>query len=250
MLLDTFMPIYSRFHDWLMPPVCILCGHQAKQSHNICLACLQDLPILSHGCRKCAQLLPAITDSHALCGFCLKNSPPFDYTHALFPYQPPIIQLIIQLKFRQQLSIAQAFGQLLAQSIRSTWYVKKSLPDLIIPIPLHADRLRERGFNQALEIARPLARVLALPIDLQGVKRTKPTAAQSGLSARSRKQNMAQAFSAHQLYTGLSVAVIDDVITTGHTMMEFCKILKQQGAKRIDVWCCARRDIAIAAKTL
>lgn len=128
----------------------------------------------------------------------------------------------------------------MTHEIETDWYADKSLPDLIIPIPLHPNRLRERGFNQALEIARPISRKLAIPIDYQGVKRTRHTLAQSGLSAEERKQNISQAFSAFSDYSNLSIAVMDDVITTGHTVMECCRILKMHGAAHITVWCCAR----------
>lgn len=234
----------------LVPPLCVLCANPTGLAHNICDACQKDLPILSHSCRKCAQFLPATALLDKLCGACLKRPPPFTSTYALFPYQAPITQMIIQLKFRRQLSLAKALGDLFVHKMRSTWYANRPLPQLIIPIPLHPLRLRERGFNQALEIARPIARAFALAIDLKGVTRIKHTAAQSGLPARKRQQNLAHAFAAHRDYTGLSLAVIDDVMTTGHTMLEFCNLLKQKGAKSIDVWCCARCDIAIKAKTL
>lgn len=249
MLFATLMRIPSRFFHWCIPPVCVLCGYTTHATTNLCQPCQQSLPILSHACPQCAQFLPSSSESF-LCGACLAYPPPFDNTYALFPYKAPIIQLIIQLKFRHQLSIAQTLGSLMAQAIETTWYKNKPLPDLIIPMPLHKTRLKERGFNQALEIGRPIAKAHALRLDIKGIERRKATAAQSGLSAQDRKKNISQAFAARRSYAGLSVAVLDDVITTGHTMTEFCKILKQNGAKSIDVWCCARRDIAITAKTL
>lgn len=243
------MRIPSRFYHWCIPPVCILCGDTAHSPANLCQPCQQSLPILSHACPQCAQFLPPSSQIFT-CGTCLTYTPPFDKTYALFPYAPPIVQLIIQLKFRHQLCVAQTLGSLLAETIKTKWYKNRPLPDLIIPMPLHKTRLKARGFNQALEIARPVAKALSLQLDIKGIERMKATAAQSTLSASLRKKNMAHAFTAHRSYTGLSVAVLDDVITTGHTMTEFCKILKQKGAKSIDVWCCARRDIAITAKTL
>lgn len=197
------------------------------------------MPILPHSCPQCAQILPA-TSLETPCGQCLLNPPPFSATHACFAYEPPIIQLIIKLKFQHQLSYAQALGEMLIQAL-PTWYAYKPLPDLIIPIPLHPRRLCERGFNQALEIAKPIAKTRGLTLDYQGVQRIKPTVAQSGLSAAERKRNIAHAFAVRRDYTGLTIAVIDDVITTGHTVRECCRVLKQSGAARIDVWCCARR---------
>lgn len=231
----------------LLPPLCVLCGCGTGSSASICSGCLQALPSLSHSCQRCAQFL-AVGEA-LICGTCLNNPPPHDVVYALSPYQPPVEQLIIQLKFRHKLSIALALGKLLSAKIQTTWYVDRALPQLIIPIPLHPYRLRERGFNQALEIARPIAKACSLPLDSHGVTRIRHTEAQSGLPAAQRKRNIANAFAVHRDYSGLSVAVVDDVITTGSTLAEFCRAIKQNGAKRIDVWCCARRDVALKAKT-
>lgn len=223
----------------LLPPSCILCGLPSQTSTNICVPCSAYLPILPQCCPQCAQFLPS-NKIQTKCGQCLSNPPPFDATYARFPYEAPIIQIIIKLKFQHQLSYAQALGEMFMDALPS-WYAHQPLPDLIIPIPLHPQRLCERGFNQALEIAKPIAKTLGLAIDYQNVQRIKHTAAQSGLSADERKRNIAHAFAVKRNYKGLTIAVIDDVITTGHTIRECCKVLKQNGAARIDVWCCARR---------
>ncbi len=226
-----------------LPAACVLCGsgtHQ-HQTANLCDTCHNSLPILPHHCPQCARFLPISTHPHTICGACLKESPPFDRTFALFPYQPPIISLIAQMKFHQQLSHAYLFGTLLSRQIQDWWYAQNRLPDLILPVPLHETRLRERGFNQAYEIAKPIAATLGIPIDIQGSCRHKPTSPQSGLPAHRRKTNIRHAFSVRTRYDNLHLAVIDDVVTTGQTMREFCHALKQHGASKIDVWCCARR---------
>ena len=207
----------------------------------MCTECQQDLPILPHGCQRCAIFLPASQNSDLTCADCLSQAPPFNVLHALYPYQPPITELIIKLKFKHELSYAKALGGLLVQKIQTDWYAHKPLPDVIIPVPLHSRRLQERGFNQALEMARPLAKALNLPIDRHHTQRIKHTAAQSKLPATQRKNNMTGAFIATKDYTGVTIAVIDDVVTTGNTIREFCSVLNKHGAKSIDVWCCARR---------
>lgn len=227
----------------LLPPTCLLCGSPTNCTSLICIRCQHDLPILPHLCPQCAQIISGPTHQDLLCGQCLIHPPPFDRTYALFPYEFPIIQLIIQLKFQHQLSHAEALGKLLARSIQTKWYVNQSLPDKILPIPLHPTRLRQRGFNQALEIAKPISKALSIPIDRGSIQRIKSTAAQSTLPASARKQNIANAFKVHRDYSGLTLAVIDDVMTTGFTMAECCRMLKLHGAKRIDVWCCARRMV-------
>ena len=148
--------------------------------------------------------------------------------------------MIHQLKIQHHLYQARALGTLLASRV-PIWYANHPLPDLILPVPLHPLRIRERGFNQAVEIARPAARQFGLPLDLRGIRRIKHTAAQSGLNADERSLNLAQAFAATRNYTGLSIAVLDDVVTTGQTMHALCQLLKEHGAQRIEVWCCARR---------
>lgn len=128
----------------------------------------------------------------------------------------------------------------MADKIETSWYQKNSLPDLIIPIPLHQKRLQERGFNQALEIAKPIAKKFGLPIDYKGIQRIKFTMPQSGLAALERKRNMDNAFSISENYSGLYIALVDDVITTGCTVRECARLLVKHGAAKIDLWCAAR----------
>lgn len=237
----------SRF-DWqkikhishrLLSPTCVLCGTFNLKPRNICEECYKLLPFLDNHCQICAQ--PMCVTSQNICGRCLSHKPPFSLTHAMFYYQPPITHFIIGLKFQSKLIYAQTLGEFLTEKIEQDWYKSKPLPDLIIPIPLHPKRLLERGFNQAIEIARPIAKKLHIPIEKQGIKRIKYTMPQSNLSASARRKNIANAFKISRNYSNLTIAVLDDVVTTGQTMIEFCKMLKNAGAKEIHVWCCARR---------
>lgn len=133
-------------------------------------------------------------------------------------------------------------GELLAEMITTTWYKNKPLPSTIIPVPLHPKRFKERGFNQALELARPISTLLKIPIDALSCQRIKHTAAQATLSGVERQKNVKNSFKISKQLTAQHIAIIDDVITTGHTIREFCHTLKHHGAKIIDVWCCARPD--------
>ena len=225
--------------QFILPTSCLICSYQTAHPRGICDACHQALPILPQSCLCCAQVLWTAT---SLCGTCLTHPKPFDRTYALFPYQPPIIRFITLLKFNHELSHAHTLGQLLIEKIKSHWYRNQPLPELIIPIPLHPKRLQERGFNQALEIAKPIGKFFNISIDYHGTKRIKETVAQSGLKAPHRKRNMAHAFATQRSYAGLHVAILDDVITTGMTVSACAAVLKQSGAKRIDVWCVARRE--------
>ena len=223
--------------EWLLPHACLFCSQQTQTGLDLCDPCVNDLPRIENPCLRCARML---SDSGLVCGYCLTKTPPFDCTHALFSYRPPITKLIMQLKFNHALANARVLGELMAEKIQHDWYAQKPLPDIIIPVPLHNKRLRERGFNQAVEIARPIAKKLQIPLEIKHCFRMKHTEAQATLLANDRLKNIRGAFFTHMDFSNKTIAVVDDVITTGQTMAEFCKTLKKAGAKRIDVWCCAR----------
>lgn len=207
---------------------------------NICTDCYHDLPTLPHHCTKCACFLPRQSQFQR-CGQCLTQPTPFRQVFALLPYSFPVDSLVSQLKFQRQLSHAALFGHLLATKASNVWYRNQPMPDLIIPVPLHATRHHQRGFNQAFEIARVCAKQMSLPLNHQGLARIRPTQPQSTLSRRQRAHNMQHAFKANHAFTNLHVALVDDVMTTGQTILACAKTLQQAGAKHIDIWCCARR---------
>jgi ComF family protein len=146
--------------------------------------------------------------------------------------------MITQLKFEEKLIYAKLLGQLLAKKILQH-YTNISLPTLIIPVPLHKKRLQERGFNQALEIAKTVGRLLNIKIDKTSCIRKKNTAAQSTLDAQKREENIKHSFELTQPITASHIAILDDVITTGATTQELAKTIQQSNFKKIDIWCCA-----------
>lgn len=236
--MDKLIPLYTRIINTLMPYACLLCGGNCLTDYAICLPCYQSFPVLSHCCYRCAKELPS---GQALCGGCLINPPPYFLTHALFPYDYPVGEMIIQLKFRHQLGYALALGMLMGRKIQEQWYAGVALPDIILPVPLHVGRLKERGFNQAVEVARYVSRRTKIAVDVDGVRRVKDTAAQSKLAVGAREVNLRNAFRVEKDYGGLYVAVLDDVMTTGNTVKVLSEALLRAGARRVDVWCCARR---------
>jgi ComF family protein len=227
----------KKMGHWLLPYTCILCHNYSTRLQDLCENCFNDLPSLQHACPRCAN--PLSSPHNIVCGYCLKQTTSFDATYALYFYQAPISKLIMNLKFGQSLVNARILGELLAQRIQQAWYYNKPLPEVIIPVPLHPKRLKERGFNQALEIARPIAKILHLPLEFTSCQRIKHTVAQATLPANQRLQNVKNAFHIEKL-PFKHVAVVDDVITTGYTINEFCQALKSTGVHSIDVWCCAR----------
>lgn len=213
----------------LLPQDCLLCGASAGPT-LLCRGCADALPRLPRAvCPVCA--LPAAAGT--VCGSCLKQPPHFDATVAGFRYGFPLDRLVQALKYQHRLALAPWFARALLAGAR---------PDgeLVLALPLGARRLRERGFNQALEIARPLARALGLPLPTGICIRAADTAPQASLPWRARQKNVRGAFECRQNLTGKSVLVIDDVMTSGATLNEFARTLKRHGAHRVSNWVVAR----------
>ena len=242
-MLSHLIQLKNQIWHWCIPPVCVFCNTKAAGKHDICSACLEELPWLKQVCFCCGSALPESVNTHQLCGHCLRQLPPFEKTFGLFSYQFPIDRLITGLKFQQKLVYAELLGQLLSDYLLKQ-YEGRLLPECIIPMPLHRNRLQERGFNQALEIARPIAKKLKLPIDLQSCERIRPTVSQTTLPAQKRYANVRNAFSVKPTLNAKHVAILDDVITTGHTIKELANSLREFGVEKIDVWCCARTNMA------
>lgn len=223
----------------ILPFTCILCSEETKRAIDLCLDCEKDLPRLSHVCIHCAA--PLDIETNTICGACLKKPFPFYKTCIPFSYTGAIRSLITGLKFQQRLLYATILGNLLAKQIRLS-YQKEYFPHLIIPVPLHKKRLRQRGFNQVMEIARHINKTLNISIDYKSCLRIRNTLAQSELPANQRRTNVKNAFALQTQKNLLNqhIALLDDVITTGYTLTELSRILYDAGVKRIDVWCCAR----------
>jgi len=217
----------------LFPTVCALCGDDGWRGRELCRGCERDLPSIEAACRQCGVPLPVA----GLCGRCQRRPPAFTHTLAAFHYVPPMDTLVKRLKFEGKLHLAGLLGSLLADRLDPplTW-----LPDVIVPVPLHARRLRERGYNQALEVARPIAARLGVPIDWRHVVRNRATDPQSDLPAKYRSRNIKGAFSLTSGFTAQRVAIVDDVMTTGHTVNELARTLRRNGVTHIAVWVCAR----------
>jgi ComF family protein len=226
----------KKLWNYIFPRICFLCGMPSKRNIDLCADCENDLPKMAQQCLYCVQPLIA---KQNICGRCVKCLPVCSCTIALYYYQKPIDFLISQLKFQRNLIAAKLLGQLLAQHLEKLYSAQKK-PEIIIPIPLHKKRLRERGFNQALELAKPVARALKIPIDKYKCVRVKNTAAQTLITTDERVKNVRNAFMIQKVIHAKHVAVIDDVITTGSTIREFCGTLQKVGVTRIDVWCVAR----------
>jgi len=206
--------------DFLFGGSCYLCRGRARGV--LCADCDAELPRLRMPlCPRCALASPA----GALCGRCLAEPPSYDATLAALAYEFPADALIQALKFRGELALAPFFGQLL---LIGTLQI-----DLVVPVPLSTQRLKERGFNQAVEIAKVLAKRSGARLDSFCLRRTKDTAAQAGLPLAERRRNVRGAFACERALDGARVAVVDDVMTSGATLDEVAKALKSAGAAHV-----------------
>jgi len=230
-----FGALWQGVQRILLPPHCLLCDQRSDGVGDLCSGCRADLQRNRICCPRCA--LPLQTPA-PLCGECLQSEPPFAAAFAPFVYAHPFDLLVTKLKFGRSL----AAGRVLAGLWLAASNELPALPQMLVPVPLHPDRLRERGYNQALELARPLARVLRVPLKANLLERTRATPAQTNLDAKTRRRNMRGAFTINA--TGLPpaahVALIDDVMTTGATLRECARVLKRAGVARVDVWALAR----------
>ncbi len=231
MVYNWIKSIQSR----LFVPVCVLCKGPGTADRDLCEDCLQELPTNTRACQRCALPLPP--GAETLCGECQRDSPAYHAAVAPFQYAPPLDHLILGLKFQGKLQLSRLLGELMADHLARR---ADSRPELIVPVPLHPSRLRERGFNQALELARPIARRLGIALDYRCCERIRATAAQSQLRGKERRTNVKGAFRMIAPIAARHVAIVDDVVTTGHTVDELARVLVKSGVEKVEVWACAR----------
>jgi ComF family protein len=210
---------------------CVLCGDHAG-AEQLCAPCRADLPFHAPvSCPICA--LP--TAGGETCGACLKKPPAFDRTLAAFSYLFPIDAVIHAYKYGGNLALL----DLLAQPLIDLAIAHKK-PDLLIPMPLHPARLKKRGFNQALEIAKRVSSQLAIPLDAHACRRLHDTPPQATLKPKERAGNLRGAFACDIDLSGKHVALIDDVMTTGASLDELGKAVRAKGAAHVSAWVTAR----------
>jgi ComF family protein len=211
---------------------CLVCGEAGARGRDLCAACHAALPWQGPACLRCALPLP----QPGTCGACLQHPPPLAAAHAAFDYAFPLDRLLPRLKFHGDF----AAGRVLAHCMADRFALLPR-PQAVLPVPLHRARLRQRGYDQALELARPLAHASGLPL-LDGVlRRRRTTTAQSRLDAEARQRNLRDAFLvAADAALPAHVALVDDVMTTGATLHAAANALRNAGVARVDAWVCAR----------
>jgi ComF family protein len=229
-----------------LPGQCSLCQNSlAPDEYWVCCHCHHSLPFMAQACITCGTDLPTGSGVEQ-CGQCLRHPPAIDYLRTCFHYCYPINDWLPRLKFGNQIALANWFAE-------QWWHHRKQQLDIdgltkgpdpfeLVAVPLHRQRMRVRGYNQSLLIARQLAKRLRLPLNNHCVKRLKNTQAQSGLSLKQRQRNIRQAFTLSGKPPS-NVILVDDVFTTGSTINELARTLKSAGTRYVEAWVMAHAPL-------
>jgi ComF family protein len=237
--MSFWLQLRSELHhcmELFLPPACLLCGERlpaGASATDFCPICRDSMPQPAPArCPVCAVAHRTLTPSLHHCESCLRQQPPFARVFAVGPYTGTLQEAIQRFKYRGQLPLERPLGALLAETLLTGGGQR---PDLVIPVPLHKDRLRERGYNQALQLARQLGRRLRVPVAADLLRRVRATATQQGLDAVARKSNLRGAFAVTAPVTGQQLLLVDDVLTTGATVRECAHALRTAGAAAVEV---------------
>lgn len=251
MVYRLFRSFTRTLQQALLPPRCVACDATVTHAHHgnfalarlnldLCANCHATLPFNTSACRVCALPLPA-TDGAPdwLCGQCLRRPPIYMSACCALRYDYPAHHLIQRLKFGNSLPEARVLAALLAEQLQ-THHAQRVWPACIVPVPLHAQRYRQRGYNQVMEVGIELSRLIKVPLRSDLVMRVRNTAEQTHLNKRERRKNLRGAFAVQSVKLPAHVAVLDDVITTGSTVHEITRTLRKAGVQQVDAWGVAR----------
>ena len=230
-------PFRGNIHRGLWSGNCLLCAAHVPAGKELCPACERSLPRTEWACPRCAAHGAAMEIEGVPCGECQTHPPVYVSARAAFRYASPVDKLIQHLKYHDRLELSRLLGGYLANHLQA---LNDPLPDVVVPVPLHSSRLRERGYNQSLEIARFVAQALELPINWKDAQRIRPTMPQTELPREQRRKNVRGAFMTSGAFAGRRVAIVDDVMTSGHTANALAESLLRSGAVEVRVWVVAR----------
>lgn len=218
---------------------CLLCDEPAEAEMPICVACEAEMPWLGEHCQTCALPLP---EAGLTCDGCLLEPPAYEQVAVPWRYDFPVDSLITRFKHNAKWPFGHLLADVLSQYLQHRFDEDLPRPDALLPVPLAAKRLRQRGFNQAAMLARWLSQQLDLPCEENVVHRIQDTSAQQDLDAKARKRNLRNAFAltSDANVKGRHLALVDDVLTTGATTQALARLLMNAGAARVDVYCLAR----------
>lgn len=241
-----FSLAWNGLLDLIYPPKCLVCGVPLSEN-TLCESCLQAIQTVTPPfCWQCGA--PTVL-AQPLCLLCQKGfEPPWDWSHTLGWYTGSLRTAIHRLKYAERTALAAPLAKLLAASFSAEKIPEKATQagpfafDIVVPVPLHPKRVRERGYNQAERIAYHLAKQQGWGLETRGIRRVRATRSQTALGASARRENVAGAFEVTHpnRFKGLSVLVIDDVLTTGATLGEVALQIRSCGARRVWVMALAR----------
>jgi ComF family protein len=229
--------------DLLLPESCPVCDHPAVlQPEGLCCECLKQIvPVPASHCPRCSLPYPGFSPAPHLCGRCSQQPPAFVSVATLGLYQGTLQCAVQRLKYRRKPILDLPLGRLLAQIVNRQDF--SCSPDLIVPVPLHRQRLRERGFNQSQLLARELSRHCRIRLDGKLLERTRATPPQQNLSAEKRRQNLRGSMKAKRQLSGEHILLVDDVLTTGATADVCARSLLLAGAGQVSVAVLARAQL-------
>jgi len=235
--------------DWLYPPRCRACSGRihGRDTEYFCATCWERMQLVSHPlCLACGRPFPDAAGGDHTCGACLQRAPRFDLARswACYPREEledhPLRQVVQKFKYGRKVSLGKPLGRLLAYGCQE--FLSTCPAELIVPVPLHPKRLRWRGFNQSVLLARQISLVYAIPLDPFTLQRHRETPPQTQLNEAERRKNMRGAFTvdADRPVAGKDILLVDDVYTSGATVNECSRTLKKHGAKDVYVLTLAR----------
>jgi ComF family protein len=216
-----------------VPSLCLLCKQYHDVSLAVCDACIEYFSTLEHKCRYCSFPLP--DSNYAICGACAVKNPAFDKVITTYRFEEPLRTLLHEFKYEEGLYLLKVIAKLMLNAFTET----DAETECLIPVPMHPKRIRARGFNQSVELAKYLSKIIHRPYDVNLCTKIKNTPPLASMDAKARKKNIKNTFhckpSSYQ-----HVTLVDDLLTTGSTANELSATLKKSGISKVTVWCCAR----------
>ena len=233
--------LVRTLQDLCFPPFCLCCESPLPDSHLlICAECFSELQFTcSPMCGKCGRVFPGRGGKNHLCSQCISTKVYYNRAISLFVYNKPVSSLIAGLKYSRNTAGLETFTKLLKKSNHVS---ELDEPDYIIPVPLHPEKLRQRGFNQALLLAASFFSGEKKKIKRRILIKTRQTLSQTGLSGSERRKNLKNAFCIREpsRVVGKKILLVDDVYTTGTTVNECARTIMSAGAVNVDVLTLAR----------
>ncbi|MEN6464922.1 MAG: ComF family protein, partial [Syntrophaceae bacterium] len=224
--------------DLLFPPRCAICGTSTEKD-GFCDNCLAQVSFIgSPMCPRCGLPYPVEDGVDHLCGDCLKGGQHFSVARSVGIYKDNILEIVHRFKYGRKLAAGRLLGSMMADRAEGLFKIREY--DVLVPVPLHKERLRHRGFNQSLLLAREISGRFDLPVDFESLRRVRDTGPQASLGGNERRDNVRGAFEAALSVKGKKVLLIDDVLTTGSTVGECARALVGRGALEVAVYTAAR----------